>query len=329
MNSHPRIQFAAVFAILLIIAVAFPGCTIKEQSGTTGGAGGGLAGKIVIDGSSTVAPISQAVAEEFKNLHNRVNPVVGTSGTGGGFDKFIRGETDISDASRPIKTEEIERCREAGIEYLELKVAIDGLSVVVNPENDWCDCLSVARLKAIWQKDSRIKLWSDINPAWPQEKIDFYAPDVNSGTFDYFTEEICGETGNTRVDYTPSTDDNVLVQGVSGDRYSLGYFGYAYYAENQDKLKVVGVKNGEEAECIKPTGETIEAGRYTPLSRPLFLYVNKKSLQRPEVAEFLKFYLSEGQDLVAEVGYVRLSTKQLDEVRQRLDEALPTEIAAK
>lgn len=302
------------------------GCTVKDvgsgSSSSLAEISGGLSGTVTIDGSSTVFPISQAVAEEFQKQHSDVKVVVGTSGTGGGFKKFVSGETDINDASRPIKQQEIDACRDNNIEYLEMKIAIDGLSVIVNPENDWCKCLTVAQLNSIWKPDSEIINWSDVNPEWPQEKIRLYGPDTDSGTFDYFTEAICGEGGASRSDYTPSADDNVLVRGVAGDKYSLGYFGYAYYKENQDKLEIVGVAAGPDSTtCVKPTDETIEAGEYVPLSRPLFLYVNKASLNKPEVAAYLEYYLQQGQDLISEVGYVRLSESLVTETLQAFKDA--------
>ena len=300
------------------------GCTVKDANrNSSADSAGKLSGTVTIDGSSTVFPISQAVAEEFQKQHSGVKVVVGTSGTGGGFKKFVLGETDINDASRPIKQKEIDGCKENGIEYLELKIAIDGLSVIVNLQNDWCECLSVENLKAIWKPGSDVRNWSDIDPSWPKERIRLYGPDTDSGTFDYFTEAICGEGGASRSDYTPSADDNVLVRGVAGDRFSLGYFGYAYYVENKDKLKIVGVASGsDKTDCVKPTDETIESGKYVPLSRPLYLYVNKASLTKPEVATFLKYYLEQGQALVSEVGYVRLSKTLLAETRQTLEDAL-------
>ena len=303
------------------------GCSVQDAGngngeGSSTTAGDKLSGTVTIDGSSTVFPISQAVAEEFQKKHSGVKVVVGTSGTGGGFKKFVLGEIDINDASRPIKQKEIDACKKAGIEFIELKIAIDGLSVIVNKENDWCDCLTVEQLKAIWEPESKVTLWSEVNPDWPKEKIRMYGPDTDSGTFDYFTEAICGEGGASRTDYTPSADDNVLVRGVAGDKHSLGYFGYAYYSENKDKLKVVGIATGEDlATCLKPTDESIESGRYVPLSRPLYLYVNVASLKKPQVAAFLKNYLDEGQDLVSEVGYVRLSSELLAQARQTLEGA--------
>ena len=204
-------------------------------------------------------------------------------------------------------------------------MAIDGLSVVVNSENNWCDCLTVDQLKAIWEPKSKVQLWSDVDPTWPKEKIKLFGPDTDSGTFDYFTEAICGEGGASRSDYSPSVNDNVLIQGVSGSKYALGYFGYAYYVKNKDKLNIVGIAQGSDKNtCVKPTDESIEAGKYVPLSRPLFLYVSKVSLKKPEVAAFLRYYLQEGQKLVGEVGYVRLSETLVSETRQSLEDAIST-----
>ena len=261
-----------------------------------------LSGVIEIDGSSTVAPVSQAVAEEFQNLHGKTQPIVGISGTGGGFKRFAAGETDISDASRTIKDSEKEAAAANGIEYLELKVGTDGLSVMVSPQNDFVDCLTMEQLNQIWMPGSTVQKWSDVNPAWPEREIRLYGADTDSGTFDYFTEEVNGEAKVSRDDYTASADDNVLVRGIAGDRDSLGYFGYAYYIENAGQLKLLGVDNGEG--CVKPSPETIAAGTYTPLSRPLSIYVNVESLQKPQVLEFVKFYMEEGAELTAEVGYI-------------------------
>jgi len=265
-----------------------------------------LAGDIAIDGSSTVFPITEAVAEEFGDLTGgQVRAVVGISGTGGGFKKFCASETVISDASRPIKQKEVDLCAAAGIDYIELPVAIDGLSVLVNKENDFVDCLSVEQLNMIWAPEAEgvVMKWNQVDPSWPDEDIKLYAPGVDSGTFDYFTEAVNGDGGVSRGDFVASEDDNVLVQGIAGDRHSLGYFGYAYYVENRDKLKVVPVDGGNG--CIAPTDEAINNGRYAPLSRPLFIYVRADAAQETHVAEFVRYYLSgEGQRLAASVGYI-------------------------
>lgn len=265
---------------------------------------GNLVGTIRVDGSSTVYPITEAVAEEFMKLHHQVRLTVGISGTGGGFKKFCAGETDISDASRPIKLSEVDLCRKNGIEYIEVPVAYDGIAVMVHPTNNWVDHLTVAELKELWRPESPIKKWSDIRPGWPEKDIFLVGADTDSGTFDYFTEAIVGKEGSSRSDYTWSSDDNVLVEAIGGERYSLGYFGLAYYLENQDKLKLVPVDGGKGP--VLPSVETVNRGTYQPLSRPIFIYVNRKAAERPEVGEFVRFYLTEGRTYVEEVGYVPL-----------------------
>jgi phosphate transport system substrate-binding protein len=288
-STTPRI------ASLLLVAV-LAGC---------GGEGGGRStGTVRIDGSSTVFPITEAVAEEFQ-AEQGIRVTAGISGTGGGFKKFCAGETDISDASRPIRESELERCRANGIEPIELAIAFDGLAVVVNPENDFAGCLTVDELKRIWEPGSTISRWSQVRDGWPGEEIKLYGPGTDSGTFDYFTEAIVGEEDASRPDFTASEDDNVLVQGVRGDEYALGYFGYAYYAENTDKLKLLAIDDGRG--CVAPSPETVESGEYSPLSRPLFIYVNKSALDRPEVAAFVRYYLRHARELVPQVGYVPLS----------------------
>ena len=271
-----------------------------------------LKGEIIIDGSSTVAPISSAVAEEFFRENRNVNIAIGISGTGGGFKKFAVGEIDIANASRKIKEKEAKEAKKNGIEYIELEVALDGIAVVVNKENTWAQELTEEDLKKIWENGSKIMKWKDINPAWPVEPIKLYGPDQDSGTFDYFVEEILGKDGQIRIDYSPSSDDNQLVQGVEGDKGSLGFFGYAYYIEQKDKLNAVAV-NG-----VRPTDETVKTGKYKPLSRPLYIYVNKKSLkEKPEVRAFVEYYLKNASKAVKLTGYVPLSdyTKQLELVK--------------
>jgi len=263
-----------------------------------------LKGTIEIDGSSTVFPVSEAMAEEFGKLHSDVRVNVGVSGTGGGFKRFVAGETDISDASRPIKDKEAAVAASNGIAYTELKVGTDGLSVIVNPQNDWVQCLTVGELKRIWEPGSKVNNWNEIRPGFPDRRLRLYGPDTDSGTFDYFTEEVVGEIQASRPDYTASADDNMLVQGIDGDRNSLGYFGYGYYAENAEKLKLLAIDNGNG--CVMPTVESIQSEEYTPLSRPLFIYVRQKSLERLEVKAFVEFYIGQGKKLVREVGYVPL-----------------------
>ena len=265
---------------------------------------------IKVDGSSTVYPITEAVAEEFQKMKKgAVKVTVGISGTGGGFKKFSRGETDISDASRPIVKKEIDTCKEAGIEYIELPVAYDGLAVMVNPKNNWVTSMTVAELKKIWEPaaERKITKWNQVNPTWPDVPIKLYGPGVDSGTFDYFTEAIVGKSRLSRGDFTASEDDNVLVQGIASDRGGLGFFGYAYYAENPDKLKLVGIDAGKGP--ILPSEKTVMDGTYHPLSRPIFIYVNKKSAEKPEVKEFIEFYLKHAPSLVKQVKYIPLPEK--------------------
>jgi len=263
------------------------------------------------------------MSEEFKKIHPDVRVPVSESGTGGGFKKFASGDIDITGASRPIKDSEREACAAAGIEFVELKIAIDGLSVMVNPKNTFCSRLSVDQLKQIWQPGSSVKTWKDVDPAWPAEQIKLYGADTASGTFDYFTEAICGKGGSSRTDYTASGDDNVLVKGIAGDEFSLGYFGYAYYVENQDTLKVLAIASGANLdEAIAPTAETIENGTYTPLSRPLFLYVRKGSLKRPEVQTFLRYCFGDGKSLVSEVGYVPIAPAEQEASWNALEAAI-------
>jgi phosphate transport system substrate-binding protein len=263
-----------------------------------------LVGTIEIDGSSTVYPITAAVAEEFQNQNPDVRVNVGISGTGGGFKRFTVGEIDISDASRPIKSSEAEAAQQNGIKYIEFSIALDGLSVVANHQNTWVDYMTVQELNMTWRPNSTVTKWSDIRSSWPSEPIHLYGPGTDSGTFDYFTEVIVGKVDASRPDYTASEDDNILVQGIAGDTYSLGYFGYAYYAENTDKLKIVPIDAGNGP--VTPSDETINAGQYVPLSRPLFIYVSKESLERVEVKAFVRFYMENGEQLVAEVGYTPL-----------------------
>jgi len=265
----------------------------------------GLSGTIEIDGSSTVFPISVAAAEIFREENPKVQIPVGISGTGGGMKRFIVGETTISNASRPIKEKESSMASENGIEFTELEIAFDGLSVVVNKTNNWVECLTTEELNMIWDTGSDVNSWNQIRPSFPDVKLNLYGPGTDSGTFDYFTDVINGEEGKTRADYTPSEDDNVLVMGVSGDKGALGYFGYAYYIENEEDLKLLSIDGGNG--CISPSSSTINEGTYSPLSRPMYIYVNNSELSRPEVYEFLKFYLENGTMLAEEGGYVGLS----------------------
>lgn len=281
------------------------------------GCGGGvqqdgdqLSGRIQIDGSSTVYPLTEAVAEEFIAEYPRVRVTVGVSGTGGGFSKFVRSETDISNASRPIKSVEVEQAEQNGISYIELPVAYDGLAVVVHPENDWADCLTVDELEEMWRSGSTVDRWDQVRSSFPNREINLYGPGTDSGTYDYFTAAIVGEEGNSRSDFTASEDDNVLVQGVSGDTDALGFFGLAYYENNQSRLKVLGIDDGypDNGEgCIEPTAQTVNEGSYQPLSRPEFIYVNAGRADDPAIEAFVEFYLEQVGALAEEVGYVPLS----------------------
>lgn len=279
-----------------------------------------LSGTIKIDGSSTVYPITEAVAEEFQKRHPRVKVTVGISGTGGGFKKFGRGETDISNASRPIKSSEDEECRKNGIAYIELPVAYDALAVVVHPSNDWCDYLTVEELKKIWEPAAQGKInnWSQIRPNFPNRPLKLFGPGTDSGTFDYFTEAVVGKSGASRGDYTASEDDNVLVHGVASDPNALGYFGLAYYEENEKRLKAVAIQhpdyNGGKP-CL-PSAKAVIEGRYY-LSRPLFIYVNREASERPEVREFVEFYLQNAAKLSREVGYVPLPKRVYELAMER------------
>lgn len=282
-----------------------------------------LKGKISIEGSSTVYPITQAIGVEFGDKHLGVQVTVAGNGTGAGFKQFIKREVEVCDASRPISDGEKKSCQDQGIEYLELQVAIDGLTVVVNKDNDWVDTMTVAELKAIWDRGSTVKKWNDIRPEWPDQPLELFGAGPESGTYDYFNEVINGSAKQSRSDYQASENDNILVDGVSGSKFSLGYFGYAYYVGATSKLKAVKIAPADGAEGIAPTTETVLSGAYTPLSRPLFIYVDQEALKRPEVAAFVEFYLSdEGQDVVENRKYVRMNPTVLSTMRQRLADAL-------
>jgi phosphate transport system substrate-binding protein len=279
---------------------------------------GGMAGLawaksalIKADGSSTVFPITEAVAEEFQKKNPGVKITVGISGTGGGFKKFCAGEIDISNASRPIKLSEVEQCVDHKVQYIELPIAYDGLAVMVNPKNDWVDHLTVKELKKIWEPaaQGKIKKWSQIRPTWPDKEIHLFGPGVDSGTFDYFTEAVVGKSGASRGDYTASEDDNVLVQGIATDPLALGFFGVAYFEHNKDRLKLIPIDDENDANGKGPTlpeYDNVVKGIYQPLARPIFIYVSRKSADRPEVRQFVDFYTKNGAELSKEVGYIAL-----------------------
>lgn len=283
-------------------------------SGTT------FAQQIAIDGSSTVYPISLAMAEEFQIENPDAQVTVGFAGTGGGFERFCAGETQISNASRVIEEDEIATCEEAGIPFVELPVAADALTVVVNPENDFVQCLTTDQLNQIWSADGGVTNWSDVDPSFPEEPIELYAPGVDSGTFDYFNEAIIGDDGEIRQDFSPSEDDNILVQGVQGNPYAMGFFGYAYYAENPDTLKAVEIDGGDG--CVAPSAETVEDASYTPLSRPLFIYVSQNAADStPAVQDFVDFYLNpDNTELIEDTGYVTYDDSIYEAVQTRFDE---------
>tara|TARA_B100000242_G_scaffold133289_1_gene94731 strand:- start:503 stop:1450 length:948 start_codon:yes stop_codon:yes gene_type:complete len=291
--------------ILLFILFTIS-CNSKKSSDSK------LSGDIKIDGSSTVYPITEAVAEEFRAVHPNVRVTVGVSGTGGGFKKFARNETQISNASRPIKDKEADDCKNNNISFLELSVAYDGLAVIVHKENDWVDYLTMEELEKIWHPDAQnnIKYWSQVRDGFPKEEIHLFGPGTASGTYDYFAEVVCGKKVGTRGDYTASEDDHVLVQGVATDKYGLGFFGLAYYEENKDKLKLVGVDNGNGNGAVKPSIQTVGDGTYSPLARPIFIYANNSAKEKEEVKEFISFYLENAGSLVSDVGYIPMTEEE-------------------
>jgi len=273
--------------------------------------------QIRIDGSSTVFPITEAVAEEFQK-QNKARVVIGISGTGGGFKKFCAGEVAVIQASRPIKTSEIKSCAQNKIEFIELPIAYDGIVIVVNPQNTWVNDISMMELKKLWEPEAqnRITKWNQIRAQWPDQKINLFAPGVDSGTYDYFTAEIVGKEHSSRGDITSSEDDNVLVQGVAMDKYALGFFGLAYFEENKEKVKALQVMG------VTPSFETVAEGKYQPLSRPLFVYVNKTEVKKTAVLDFMKFYLNKGAILAKEVGYVPLTAREYELVKKRFDDQI-------
>jgi phosphate transport system substrate-binding protein len=298
---------------MLAAALALTGCgrDSDEGSGSTTptGTAGSLSGRIEADGSSTVAPLTQLAAEQFRSEQPGVNVTVGVAGTGGGFERFCNGETDISDASRPIKDdEEAPICQDNGIDYVDFQVATDALTVVVNAENDWVDCLTVEQLAKIWGPDSKVNNWNQVDPSFPDQELNLAGPGTDSGTFDYFTDVINGEEGASRSDYTASEDDNVIVQAVAGDKGGMGYFGFSYFEQNQDALKALQIDAGDG--CIEPSVETAQSGDYMPLSRPLFIYVKQASFSKPEVQEFVRFYLENTVSMAEEALFVPLTDEQ-------------------
>lgn len=278
-----------------------------------------LQGKVEIDGSSTVFPISEAMASGFQKQYPNVSVNVGISGTGGGFDRFTKGETDISDASRPIEADELRAANDSGVSFIEVPVAYDGLTIVVHKSNDWVDRLTLDEIKKIYRADSAAKKWSDVRAGWPDKQIKVFAPGTDSGTFDYF-KEVVAEEGSMRSDMSTSEDDNVLVTGVAGSPTAIGFFGVAYYQENAEKLKAVPVVNPETGEAVMPEPQAIENGTYAPFSRPLFIYVNANSMRRPEVKRFVQFYLEQAADVAPGTGYVPLPPELYQRVEQQVQQ---------
>jgi phosphate transport system substrate-binding protein len=279
------------------------------SAGATTAAASNLSGTITVDGSSTVGPLTTAAAEAFGAANSGVQVTVGISGTGGGFEKFCNGETDLSDASRPIKPEETAKCDAKGIKYHEILVANDGITVVVNKANDWATCLTVDQLKTMWGPDSKASSWKDIDPSFPDEPLKLYGPGTDSGTFDFFTTAINGKGGASRSDYSPSEDDNVTVQGVAGEKGGLGYFGLSYYEQNTDTLKALEIDGGKG--CVAPSTATVQDKSYTPLSRPLFVYAKDDALKRPEVQAFLKYYTDNAESLATTALFVPLTPDEI------------------
>lgn len=318
-NAAQRLRATGALILTMAMAACGGGGAVPADGDAAKPAGDSV---IRIDGSSTVFPVTEAVAEEFQRANPGARVTVGISGTGGGFQKFCRDEIDISDASRPISQSEKDACQKNGVDYIELPVAYDGLAVVVNPKNTWATSMTVAELKKLWEPAAQGKIvrWSHIRDGWPDREIHLFGPGVDSGTFDYFTEAITGKADSSRGDYTSSEDDNVIVQGIAGDEFALGYFGFAYFEENTGKLKLVPVDDGNPSNGegpILPSPETVKNGTYAPLSRPIFVYPKITSLDRPEVKGFVDFYLTKGVPLVREVGYIPLSDREYDLVRDR------------
>ena len=299
MLEFPRLPWLASAATVVSLVSFQPALVAAQET-------------VKVDGSSTVFPITEAVAEDFQqSKRGKVRVTVGISGTGGGFKKFCRGETDISDASRPILAREMEECRKAGIQYIELPVAYDALTVVVNPKNEWIKSITVAELKKMWEPAAQGKVlrWQQVNSAWPDHPLKLFGAGADSGTFDYFTEAINGRSKASRGDFTAAEDDNILVQGVARDANGLGYFGYAYYFENKDKLKALPIINPKTGKAVLPSVESVVDGSYQPLARPIFIYVNAKAVERPEIREFVQYYMKHADALIREVKYIPLPAK--------------------
>jgi phosphate transport system substrate-binding protein len=302
-----RLLFPAVLAVLGL-ALFMAACGSDNNGG-----GSNLSGSIKIDGSSTVGPLTEAAAELFREKNPNVKITVGISGTGGGFEKFCAGETDISDASRPIEPPEVAACKKKGITYGESQVANDGIAVVVNPQNDWADCLTTGELKKIWEPKSNVNNWNQVNASYPDQSMKLFGAGTDSGTFEYFNEAINGDKAATRKDYSPSEDDNVTVQGVAGGKGNMGYFGLSYAIANKDKVKTLQVDGGDG--CVTPDTTTVQDGSYKPLSRPLFIYPSKKALQNKATAEFVKYYVDNYADIAKQAQFVPMTSEQAQKAK--------------
>jgi phosphate transport system substrate-binding protein len=305
-------------ALALVPAVLAAGCG-GDDDDEAAETGAELSGRIAADGSSTVGPLTTAAAERFQRENSGVQVTVGVSGTGGGFERFCAGETDLSNASRAIDDEEKQACESKGVEYTELQVANDALTVVVNPQNDWVDCLTVEQLKKIWDRGSKVNNWNQVDPQFSDERLQLFGAGTDSGTFDYFTDVINGEEGRSRSDYSATEDDNVTVEGVAGDKGAMGYFGLSYFQQNSDRLKALEVDGGSG--CVAPSVETAQSGEYKPLSRPLFIYAKNESLQRPEVKAFLQYLLDNQQEIAESAQFVPLEDDQLQKSKDALSQA--------
>jgi phosphate transport system substrate-binding protein len=315
MSARTTVALAAAFAALLAA-----GCGGGDDESEAGTEQQQLSGRVEADGSSTVAPFTTLAAERFQASSPQVRVTVGVSGTGGGFERFCAGETDLSDASRPIKEEEEAICEQKGIDHVEFQVANDALTMVVNKENDWVDCLTVDELNKIWAPGSKVRNWSQVRDGFPDVPLQLFGAGTDSGTFDYFTGEINGEEGASRSDYTASEDDNVTVRGVAGSRGGLGYFGFSYFEQNSDRLKALAVDGGDG--CIEPSVETAQSGEYTPLARPLFVYANVESFRDPQVSAFVRFMLANAEELAEGALFVPLTDEQLAKAKRDYNKAL-------
>jgi phosphate transport system substrate-binding protein len=318
----PTLFLPALALGLFAVAVAGCGRESTEEANGAVATGERLSGRIEVDGSSTVGPLVTAAAENFRAEQPDVDVTVGISGTGGGFERFCAGETDISNASRPIKDdEEVPICEKNGVEYTELHVANDALTVVVNPDNDWAACLTVDQLKTMWEPkaEGKVTSWADVDPSFPDEELVLFGAGTDSGTFDYYTDAIVGEEGASRSDYQATEDDNVTVEGVANEKGGLGYFGFSYYEQNQDKLKAVEIDGGEG--CVAPSVETAQSGEYTPLARPLFIYVKNESIQRPEVQAFVRYIVDNTDSIAEQAEFVPLSEEQAAETQATFEQA--------